>query len=287
LIHNVCYIATPFSKPQHIMEPITSAQNGRYKNALRLHSSRGRQQQNRIIVFGQREISRAVAAGIQFVEFIIDAEQTQSPAASEIESIAETQNAPLLSLSGHLFKELAYGDRNDGVVGIAPRPETDIDRLKVASPSLVFILESLEKPGNLGAIARSADGCGIDGLLIADRLTDPFHPNAIRASVATVFSVPIACESSSEIQRWLALHEFQIFAATPEAETSIYDFDFSKISPAKIAFVFGNEANGLSEAWRDANHHSIKLPMRGIADSLNVSVTASLFMYEARRQLSF
>jgi len=268
-----------------MMETITSSQNGRFKNAMRLHSSRGRRAQNRIIVFGLREITRAATAGIQFAELMIDSDKIESSATAEIQRIAHEQGSTVASLSTSLFSELAYGDRNDGFVGIAQRPDTSLSHLKINNPSLVFILESLEKPGNLGAIARSADGCGVDGLIIADRLTDPFHPNSIRASVSTVFSVPIACETSTEIQRWLSYHEFHVFTATPEAEASIYDINFAQFSPARIAFIFGNEANGLSDFWRDKTQHPIKLPMRGIADSLNVSVTASLFMYEARRQL--
>ena len=268
------------------METITSAQNQRFKDAMRLHSSRGRQKQQRIIVFGSREVQRAIDAGVQFEELMVLADTSK---ANEIPS-EQLPNTSIVTLAAPLFEKLAFGDRVDGIIGIAARPDTSLiglnNRLAAEnnghrdSQSIVLVVEGIEKPGNFGAIARSADACGADAMLIADPLTDVFHHNSIRSSVATVLSLPLACGSSSEIQSWLSTNEFQVFVGTPEAVTSVYDQDLA----GRIAFVVGNEARGLSDAWRSGDFRDVKLPMTGIGDSLNVSVTASLMMFEAKRQ---
>ncbi len=266
------------------MESITSPNNPRFKQALSLHTARGRQKHQLIIVFGLREFSRAIQAGVSFVEVFVDEEQLTPEKKLNLERLLARQSGTAetrsIVLSGPLFAKLAYGDRNVEVIAIAERPATTLARLRPGKQALFVILESIEKPGNLGAIARSADGSGAEGLLIADALSDIFHPNAIRSSVATVFSVPLAVGSSSEIRTWLLAHDFRILVATPEAEKTLYGTDLT----GRVAIVFGNEAKGLSELWRTGDGAGVKLPMLGIGDSLNVSVTASLMMYEMRRQ---
>jgi TrmH family RNA methyltransferase len=255
-----------------IMEKISSLQNPRFKLALRLHTSRGRQKQNRIIVFGSREVSRALDAGVRFSEIMIGGDHADQPQVvnfvQAMTSSIESGEVQCFELDSELFAKLAYGDRVDGLIGIADRPNTSLERFEKDKMQLVIVIESLEKPGNVGAIARSADGCGADAILLADPQTDAFHPNAIRASMASVFSVPIAVGSSSEIQTWLRDNKFDVYVATPEAKHSLYETDLS----GRCAFVFGNEANGLSRQWRDRGDWKfVKLPMLGIADSLNVS----------------
>lgn len=271
------------------METITSAQNQRFKDAMRLHTSRGRQKQQRIIVFGYREVSRAIEAGVHFSEAMILPERL-GDRQLDIRNPGAKPDTTIVPLARPLFEKLAFGDRVDGVVGIAARPDTSLEKLDdrlarngvsvAAGVSLVLVVEAIEKPGNFGAIARSADACGADALLISDPLTDVFHPNSIRSSVATVFSVPLACASSNTIQEWLSENQYQLVVGTPEAQISLYDQDLS----GRIAFVVGNEARGLSEQWRTGEWQGVKIPMSGIGDSLNVSVTASLMMFEATRQ---
>ena len=271
------------------METITSAQNQRFKDAMRLHRSRGRQKQQRIIVFGFREVSRAIEAGVQFSELMVLPERLGDRQLN-IRETQDSSETSVIALTQPLFEKLAFGDRVDGVVGIADRPDTSLDQLDSRlrdsrqfdsnAPSVVLVMESIEKPGNFGAIARSADACGADAMLIADPLTDVFHPNSIRSSVATVFSVPLAGGSSEDIQRWLIENGYQILIGTPEAERSLYSQDLG----GRIAFVVGNEARGLGDLWRTGSWRGVRLPMSGIGDSLNVSVTASLMMFEAKRQ---
>lgn len=260
-----------------MLEKITSLQNPRIKKAIRLHSSRGRQNQNRMIVFGEREVTRALESGVAFEELFF--EESFVPDRLSIPLI-EKNRTGLFSLPTQLFEKIGYGDRADGVVGVAIRPSSSIDQLSIPSNSLVVVVEAIEKPGNLGAIVRTADACGVSAVLLADPITDFFHPNSIRSSTGTVFGMPVASGASADVQAWLAQNDLSVYTAMLHGAT---DFFHTKIEN-HAAIVLGNEAKGLSDAWNQPEYHPVKLPMCGRADSLNVSVTASVMIYEAKRQ---
>jgi RNA methyltransferase, TrmH family len=268
------------------IEPITSSQNPRFRSALKLHTSRGRQTQNRILVIGRREVSRALRAGLAFEELmLVDSAPVGERDFAQMLEQVQKDSTRISSVANRMFEKLAYGDREATIIGIALRPPTGLDRLSQVSAggesgALVLVLEALEKPGNLGAIARSADAGGASAILMADTRTDIFHPNAIRSSVATVFSVPIGCGTTAEVQAWLSRHGFQVCYATPEASRSLFQANLT----GKVAIVIGNEAQGISGSWRTEPAMGIHVPMVGIGDSLNASVTASLMIYEAYRQ---
>mgnify|MGYP003774385291 CR=1 FL=1 len=271
---------------KQLIEKITSLQNQRIKKAIRLHSSRGRQVQNRMIVFGNREVARAIESGIEFEE-IFCTETLWDDLDPGIRSCVSKSEAKVFFVVPEVFEKLAYGSRTSTLVGTAERPSTSFDSLgdQLASQkdlSLVLVLQAIEKPGNLGAILRSADACGIDAVLCADPLTDFFHPNVIRSSTGVVFQMPLVSGTTPEIQDWLASQEFGVFTAMLENASCFYEAELT----GKVALVLGNEAKGLGENWVDQAYSSVKLPMRGQADSLNVSVTASVMMYEAMRQRS-
>lgn len=256
------------------MEHITSQQNPRLKKALRLHSSRGRKQQSRIIIFGNREIERAVAAGVVIRE--VFASEKLLTTAREWFTHTPTE---LFSITGEAMQRLQFGDRNEGMVAIADRPETDLASVPT-DLQIVVILEQVEKPGNIGAIIRSIDACGSGGLILADPKCDAYHPNAIRSGTGANFSLPIGVGNHDQVQDWLKKNSFRVLTAYLE---NAIDF-FSQPLAAPTAIVLGNEALGLSENWRKPEFQPVKLPMSGIADSLNVSVTASVMLYEAMRQ---
>jgi len=257
------------------MQPITSSQNPRFKKALRLHASRGRKQQSRIIIFGQREITRAIDAGVTPVEmFVHESEEGLADQLADRLPACEFFSIPKI-----LMQRLQFGDRSEGLVAIAERPETEMADFPI-DRKVIVVLEQLEKPGNLGAIARSIDACGNGGLILADPKCDAFHPNAIRASTGTTFSLPIATGSSEAVQNWLVKHGYSVLTAYLENAVDFFD----QTLDGPIAIVLGNEAKGLTDAWRDDRFQPIKLPMAGIADSLNVSVTASVMLYESMRQ---
>ncbi len=262
------------------MQKITSSQNPRLKDAIKLHSSRGRNRQTRIIIIGYRETARAVRAGVQIKEVFLCPEYVAGEVKSELGSLLKDNAVSQFELTQTLFEKLTYGNRSDGVVSIADRPAVDLEQFPTNPEGMILIIQSLENPGNLGAIARSADGAGAGGIIVADALTDIFHPNVIRASMGTIFSVPIALTTSEKLQSWLATNQVTTFVANPEATAELFEVDLT----GRCAVVFGNEATGVTDEWSSSDYDALKLPMLGLADSLNVSVSASIFVYEALRQ---
>ena len=223
------------------MEKITSKQNPRIKNLIRLHSSRGRQKQNRIAVFGSREIFRALSCGVVAEELFICEEHLDPQAVAQLkQQVADFSVA--WSIDNDLFEKVCFGNRKDGLIMTASRPIQSIDNVFAAVPSspLIAVVESIEKPGNLGAILRSADGAGIDAVIAADPLTDWFHPNTIRSSLGTCFSIPGCVASSSDVQQRLLSEGYQVVVANLEGAKQFHSLDLT----GKTAIVLGNEANG-------------------------------------------
>ena len=226
--------------------------------------------------------------GIPFDEIFLNDDPTHSLESERLQKLSGS-GAELYQLPQKLFSQLCYGDRSDPVIAVCQRPATDLNKLDAVRSGVVIVLESMEKPGNLGAVIRTADAAGMGAVLIADPLSDPFHPNAIRASVSCVFGLPLAIGSSEAVQRWLVEREFQIVVALVDGETRYDQVDFTQPS----AIVLGNEANGLSPTWSlldcspARKMEKVHLPMLGFADSLNVSTTAAALCYEAARQNGF
>ncbi|QEG21819.1 TrmH family RNA methyltransferase [Mariniblastus fucicola] len=263
------------------MEVISSHQNPRIKKLIKLHSSRGRQKQNRIAVFGSREILRALRSGVAPDEIFVCEPLADAKILTEIRELVAGFESLTRLVPTELFEKICFGDRTDGIVMTADRPELSMDRVFDQSPApIIAVVESIEKPGNLGAILRSADGAGLDGLIVADPLTDWFHPNTIRSSLGTCFSVPGSVIDTETLRQRLIDDEFQVIVASLQGATDFYEADLTK----KTAIVLGNEAKGVSDAWVRGEFQMAKLPMLGIADSLNVSATAAAMFYEARRQ---
>lgn len=258
---------------------ISSLQNPRFKSALKLHTSRGRNQQNRFIVFGERECRRAIASGVSPAEvYVCPQLMTEETEAWLSESVKPDV---CFEINPELNAKLEFGSRQDGVTLVVERPKITLETLKAERSCLLVVLEAIENPGNLGAIIRSCDGAGVDAVVIANPQTDFFHPNCIRASMGAVFSMTLGAGDSESVQAYLRASNFQGFVAVVEAETPIHEVDFTA---ERCALVFGNEARGLSEDWHAAEWSPIRIPMRGIGDSLNVSVSAAIVAYEAANQ---
>ncbi len=265
------------------MKKITSAANPRLKAAIRLKSTRGRKTQQRIIVYGQRELPRAIASGLQVVEVFVCPELLT---AAELEAVnaAIPAVAVTFELAASLIARLRYGELDDGVVAIAQRPHWPIGRLVARnseSPNpLVVVLESMEKPGNIGAVLRTLDGAGATAAIVADPLCDVFHPNCIRASMGSLFTIPLAIASAAEARAWCSENGIAIYGLTDQGASDYASIDWR--GPSAIAL--GNEATGLSRQWLAPPVKTVSIPMLGVADSLNVSVAAAVVVYEARRQ---
>ena len=223
---------------------ITSTSNPRVKAAARLRGRRERDRQGLTLIDGVRETLRALSGGARLRE---------------------------------AFEKLAYGDRLDGVVAVAETPPRSLDALILPTEPLIAVIEGVEKPGNLGAILRSADGAGGNAVVVAESATDLFNPNIIRASIGTVFAVPVAVASSGDLLAWLKRREIAIIAARVQGSVDYADADYR----GAVAIALGSEARGLSDPWAELARASVKLPMLGVADSLNVSATAAVLFYEA------
>jgi len=260
---------------------INSTQNQRVKDAARLREKRGRRTQSRFIIDGGREILRAIKSGWEIDELFVCSDWCEREDRQEIlQQLGEISQR--IDVSTDVMEKLSFGQRQEGIVATAQYKQISSITDLAASCTLVAVLEGIEKPGNLGALMRSADATGVDAIILADAHTDIFNPNAIRASAGTVFSVPIYSGTSIEVLNELERRSFQILATQLTASVTYSDADLT--NPTAIAL--GAEATGLSDVWSDERVTSIKLPMHGIADSLNVSATATVLFYEALRQRS-
>ena len=259
---------------------ITSLQNPRIKEMIRLRDGRHRRKQGRILIDGTREIERAVGAGIVPSELVYCPELRDEAAVCDILGKAEEQGAELIEVPAHVFEKVAFGARAEGVVAVAPTPQAALADLSLAADALVVVLEGVEKPGNVGAVLRSADASGAGAVIVADGRTDLFNPNAIRASLGTIFAVPVAEATSGETLAWLRERGFSVFAARVDGSIVYTEADFR----ASCAIVLGSEADGLTGVWSGEGVQAVRLPMLGVADSLNVSVSAAVILYEAVRQ---
>ncbi len=259
---------------------ITSASNPRIRSALELRDRRARERRGATLVDGAREVLRAIEAGIEVEEvFVCEPLMSTTDAKAALDAAAATR-AEIVHVGERAFERLAFGERAEGLIAVVRPPSTDLGRLDLPPEPLVVVVEGVEKPGNLGAILRSADGVGVDALIAADPRTDLFNPNAIRASLGTIFAVPLAIASAATVLEWLAGHGIRPIAARVDAATAHTQADLT----GAVAVVLGSEAAGLTDTWRDQRVEAVRLPMHGVADSLNVAATAAVLLYEARRQ---
>jgi RNA methyltransferase, TrmH family len=260
---------------------ITSLTNPRVKAAVTLRDRKGREAQARIIIDGVREIGRAVAAGVKPVELYFVAELCGDAEHQQLLRAAERARAELIEVPVPVMEKLAFGNRSEGIVAVAAQPPVkSMADLNPASDALVAVVEGVEKPGNLGAILRTADAAGVAALIVAEGGTDLYNPNAIRASLGAIFTVPVCAITSKETLTWLRREKFRLLAARVDGSEEYTRADFR----GRAAIILGSEAHGLSDSWRAEDIQAIRLPLLGSVDSLNLSVTAAVLFYEALRQ---
>ena len=247
---------------------IDSPQNATIKSVAKLRTRRGREQQGRIVVDGRREVERAINQGVTLESIFVPEHEDVVP-----ESACDT-----FVVSPRAFEKIALGPRHD-IVAVAKTPSRPLDHLQLNSTTTIAILESIEKPGNNGAVLRSADGAGIDAVILIDPVTDLFNPNAIRSSLGTIFSVPTAVASFAEYREWSTSRDLSHYLARCDQNAKPYwQADFA----TSCAIVLGSEASGLTDRWDQLpKTESIHIPMRGIADSLNIASSAAILFYKA------
>ena len=259
---------------------ITSAANPRIRAAAALRDRGERESTGLTVIDGARELRRALDAGVEIVEaFVCDPMLAGEDARVALTAL-RAGVAPVHQTSPNAFARLAFGNRAEGLVAVIRAPSLDLAHLEPPDDALIVVLEGVEKPGNVGAVLRTADGAGADAVIAASPRTDMTNPNVIRASAGTVFTMPVAAAPTGHVLDWLRGRGVRVLAARVEASLPYTQADMA----GPVAFVLGAEDRGLSDAWDGPGVEAVHLPMRGVADSLNVSVTAAILLYEARRQ---
>jgi TrmH family RNA methyltransferase len=260
---------------------ISSLQNPFIKQLLQLKDkSRLRRQTGLFVIEGKRELSIAIKGNYIIETLYYDPNLFSK---TEAKSLA-IYGIDIIEITKDVYEKVAYRHSTEGIIAVAKTKPLDLDHLKIeGSNPLLLVAEAPEKPGNIGALLRTADAANVDAVIIANPLTDMYNPNIIRSSVGGVFTTQIAVGETSEIIAYLNQNSIGIYAALLQ-ESAIYDtINFKK----PTAIVVGTESTGLSQEWRDAATQNIQIPMAGIIDSLNVSVAAAILLFEAKRQRKF
>jgi RNA methyltransferase, TrmH family len=265
----------------NMLEKITSVQNPRIKNLISLQRSRERRLLNRIIIEGYREISLALAAGFPIKELYTCRSLDSDNRLSQL--LEQLEKSQVFEISVEVFEKLAYREASDGLIALAEPIMLKLNDLKLNSKPLIVVLESVEKPGNLGAVLRTADAANVDAVIVCDPLTDIYNPNTIRSSIGCIFTKQVVVCTSSEAIDWLRDKGIPTYAAALTATDFYHETDL--IGP--VALVMGTEATGLSRLWLNKADYKIKIPMLGRIDSLNVATSAAILVFEAMRQRGF
>ena len=255
---------------------ITSTKNERIKSLQKLAKSSERKKEDVFVIEGKRELEKAIQSGYKFTEAFFCPNVISEDEINRLFGF----DIPKTAISHHVFESIAYRENRDGLIALAKPKNVSLNDLKLSKNPLVIVLEAVEKPGNLGAMLRTADASGADAIIVCDPITDIYNPNVIRASLGCIFTKPVVCCKSEEAIAFFKLKNITTLATTPDAKSIYFDQNLNK----PIAIVMGTEADGLSDYWLKNTDVQVKVPMLGIADSLNVSVCLSVVLYESVRQ---
>jgi TrmH family RNA methyltransferase len=261
-------------------EIITSAQNAKIKNLKKLEKHSERVEQKVFLIEGLREMVLAYRAGYTLTSLFICQEILKPNKDYPLDEVLRHSSVAIHYISKSVYDSLAYRETTEGVVATASPKKLLLGDLALKVNPLILVIEAVEKPGNLGAMLRTCDAAGVDAVIICDPKTDVYNPNVIRSSIGTIFTNPIAVCETQEAIDFLKSKGIKTFAAELEAERLYHQQDFKQAS----AIVVGTEATGLSNEWIRAADEKIKIPMLGKIDSLNVSVSAAVLLFEALRQ---
>jgi RNA methyltransferase, TrmH family len=274
---------------------LTSNQNPKIKFAVSLQKASARKKEGLFLIEGLREIRLAMLAGYQFHTLFfcpaiaekccVDSHGDITAGYSDARDVVDllTGQAQIIEVTKAVFAKIAYREGYDGLLGVARQKSFVLEDIRLASNPLVLVAESVEKPGNLGAMFRTADAAGVDAVIVCDSGTDIFNPNVVRSSLGTLFTVPVVCCLSQEAIGWLKSKNIKIHTTDLTASKPYYSANFKGPS----AVVSGAEATGVSAIWEENSDENIIIPMFGRVDSMNVSVATSIVLYEALRQRGF
>ncbi len=257
---------------------ITSLQNPRIKSVVALREHRKRDRAGLFLVEGYEELSLALTSGAQPTEVYYCPALFRDP--EQVKLLDQAGHAELVEVGERVFEKIAYRDNPDGWLATFPLPRHSLDDVRLSATPFVIVAEAVEKPGNLGAILRTADAAAVDALISCDPLTDWGNPNVVRASKGALFTVQTGDATSADAISWLRQHGIQIIAATPQAVTR---YDHADLR-GPVAITVGTEKHGLSRDWLDQADIAVSIPMFGRVNSLNVSTATALLIYEVVRQ---
>ena len=258
---------------------LTSVRNPRVKEAVKLRNRRQRDRQRRFVIEGVRELACATDAGFALESLYYCDELLTDPEARNVVDRVSALPVDCQATSRAVFERMSYRHTPDGVLAVAPIPNLELGGLPAVDDGLWLIAASIEKPGNLGAMLRSADAAGAAGVVVADPTTDVFNPNVVRASIGTLFSVPVAVAGADDVRGWLEARGIRAVVARPEGHVEYSETDLR----GAVAIVVGSEHKGLAAAW-SASGRVVRIPLYGHADSINAAMAATVLLYEARRQ---
>lgn len=261
---------------------ISSSRNSKLIAIKQLRKRRERDRYGLMLIEGSRELSRALEGGVTINQIFIcsdcDSRKEKQPLIEDFKK----RKIELIEVDANAFEKIAYREGSSCFVAVAQRPGLRLDDLPTANIPLYVVMDDVEKPGNLGAVLRSADGAGVTGVIACDKRTDLYNPNVIRASLGTIFTVPTVVSTADEAIQWLRSRGAQIIVTTPSADILYTKTDLT----GSTAIVVGSEDRGARQEWLEAADLKVSIPMRGAADSLNVAQAATILMYEALRQRS-
>jgi TrmH family RNA methyltransferase len=261
-------------------EKITSLQNPRVKELVRLRDRRPRDEAGVFLVEGYREIRRALEKRVALRELYFSPDWFLGENEPALLAQAEAAGAKLFELSKEAFAKVAYRERPDGLLAVAPQWQRRLEDLVLPAAPFLLVVEAIEKPGNLGTILRSADAAGCQAVIVCDPVTDIFNPNVVRASTGVLFSVPCVVDESARVLAWLKQRGIRTVATSPAAEKLYTAADLR----GPLAVVMGSEQYGLSKFWLENADLPVRIPMAGQADSLNVAMATIITLFEAVRQ---
>jgi TrmH family RNA methyltransferase len=262
-----------------MIKEISSINNSLIKKIIQLQDkSRERRKTGLFVIEGRREIDLAIKGGYEIKILLYNPEIIS---ADLMNSMKKSDDTEIISITEEVYQKIAYRDTTEGIIAISKTKELNLEQLELRTPDpLILVAEAPEKPGNIGALLRTADAAGIDAVLIADPMTDLYNPNIIRSSVGCIFTISISIGSSEDIINYLKKNQITIYCAALQASKSYTDCDFNK----GVAIVVGTESTGVSDIWIEKSNWIIKIPMHGEIDSMNVSVAAGIIIFEAKRQ---
>jgi RNA methyltransferase, TrmH family len=258
---------------------ITSNKNPRIRRLMQLQKPRVRRESGSILIEGDREIRAALEGNVR-IKAVYHCPESNKEETLLREISGIFAQAEIIGISGEVFSKLAYRENTSGLIAEAEQPQHALVDIRPGENPLIVVLEHVEKPGNMGAILRTADAAGVDAVLFCDSQTDLFNPNVIRSSLGCVFTVPTAACSSADAAEWLKNHQIPVFATSLKASKPYTECNMS----GPTAILMGAEDRGISEFWVKNAEQSMIIPMLGKADSMNVSVSTAIVLFEALRQ---